>query len=434
MSPWRPTEPLLAFEPVNLPDLYRAYGRNEAAADARYRNKGVEFILKPLKIDRDPFGRCYVSANIYGLYFDVDDPEIRNSHTNCYFRLDQAPALAEFKSGQSLTIRGACAGKAGELRAYSRRGRNIISIPLIEFRDCFLVGKPGDSTDIPPKGKVALKPPARPTEDKPTGSEKPTEGPAEIPAVAGATLGEGGARKKPLEPKSEAPARSEVLFFASVTKTYQIGDRGTFPRANPLTQTWNLKNLSEEKRGFSHLCVKVRKDNEILAQVRHIEGVSSYKGRGNGLGIFFSRSFVVKGIDASTLKDHSVWEPGKTVFKVVATEEAKPGELCLVFEPVDKPLAARESPPKEATEKPRAAPKPRAKEVPAGESHEDPESEAARKLKLAKALLKNADDAGVTGQAEVRDKARSRFREIIDKYPDTKTASEAKKELKKLDG
>jgi hypothetical protein len=53
---------------------------------------------------------------------------------------------------------------------------------------------------------------------------------------------------------------------------------------------------------------------------------------------------------------------------------------------------------------------------------EKAEKEAAGKLELAKSLLKD-------GKA---DKAKARFQEIVDKYPTTKAAEEAKKELDKL--
>jgi hypothetical protein len=114
-SPWRPTAPPLGYDAVDLRELYRAYGDDQATADARYLNKGVQFTIQPEKIAKDDFGRCYIWENIFGVHAEVDGAEVRNSFTKCYFRKDQAAALAKFSPGQTLTIRGVCSGQTGEL-------------------------------------------------------------------------------------------------------------------------------------------------------------------------------------------------------------------------------------------------------------------------------------------------------------------------------
>lgn len=64
------------------------------------------------------------------------------------------------------------------------------------------------------------------------------------------------------------------------------------------------------------------------------------------------------------------------------------------------------------------------------------EAEASRKLKLARAMLRDADDAKLNGNAalgsSLKDKARNRLREIADKYRDTVAGKEAKELLEKL--
>jgi hypothetical protein len=91
--------------------------------------------------------------------------------------------------------------------------------------------------------------------------------------------------------------------------------------------------------GYTCLCIKVRKDGEILAQLRQIGPQSAVTGRASsmrtqsGLGAQFSRAFIVKGIDTQSLKDHSAWDPGDTEFKVVGTENYETGDVLLVFEP-----------------------------------------------------------------------------------------------------
>lgn len=71
---------------------------------------------------------------------------------------------------------------------------------------------------------------------------------------------------------------------------------------------------------------------------------------------------------------------------------------------------------------PRAPARAAADEPPAPvPAKDDPEKEAARKLKLAQLLERDG----------LADKARARYQEIIDKYPDTKSAGEARRLLEK---
>jgi hypothetical protein len=78
------------------------------------------------------------------------------------------------------------------------------------------------------------------------------------------------------------------------------------------------------------------------------------------------------------------------------------------------PVRAQPAAPPAVTQKPA---------VKAEDSPEQAEKDAARKLKLAERL----DDDGL------HDKAKPRYQEIIDKYPNTKAAKEARARLEKLD-
>jgi hypothetical protein len=122
--------------------------------------------------------------------------------------------------------------------------------------------------------------------------------------------------------------QGKVVFYSSMNVIYQIGDVGTFPKSNPVAARYRLAELSREMIGHTCLCGQVRKDGSIVCTVREISLVS-----GRGLGINYSRAFVVKGIDTKNLKARSVWDPGETEFKVIGTENKKDGTLMLVFEP-----------------------------------------------------------------------------------------------------
>jgi hypothetical protein len=148
---------------------------------------------------------------------------------------------------------------------------------------------------------------------------------------------------KPAEKPAEAPIRKGTITFyvvvnspgyfdsTGVKRNYRIGDTGTFPKSNPLTKTYRLNELSKDMIGHTVLCVKVRKDGAIIAQVREITSAS-----GQGLAAYFSRAFVVKGLDVKklNLKDKSVWDPGEEEYKVTGTEKNATGDVFLVFEPV----------------------------------------------------------------------------------------------------
>jgi len=144
--PVKPEDPPLIcgnMGPTN--ELYRAYEDNEVAADAKYLNKPVEFTFSPWAIEKDPSGVYYAWSNIFGL----SDDNTRGRHFKCYFREDHATALAAFKRGQVLTIRGVCVGKTGMITSFypgfnGARGFNK-SNPAVVFKECELVGEPADS-------------------------------------------------------------------------------------------------------------------------------------------------------------------------------------------------------------------------------------------------------------------------------------------------
>ena len=139
-QPGKPAEGKLTFEAVNLDVLYAAYRDNEAAADAKYLNKGVQFTFKPTGIEKEPSGGYCVWTNL------LDSPQVDKfgKHYKCHFRADQAAALAEFKLGQSLMIRGVCAGKTGMIRTsngFVGQYGGTTSDPVVEFKGCEVVEK-----------------------------------------------------------------------------------------------------------------------------------------------------------------------------------------------------------------------------------------------------------------------------------------------------
>jgi hypothetical protein len=123
-------------------EIYKAYQNNEAGADSKYLNNRVEFTISPWAIDKDPSGTYFAWSNLFGL----SDDNTRGRHFKCYFRADQATALAAFKQGQILKIRGICAGKTGMIKTfypgYNGASDSYKSNPAIAFKDCELVEKP----------------------------------------------------------------------------------------------------------------------------------------------------------------------------------------------------------------------------------------------------------------------------------------------------
>jgi len=104
----------------------------------KYLNKRVQFVFVPGGIDRDSSGVYYAWSNIFGL----TDPVQYGQHTKCYFCADQTAGLANFKPGQSMSIRGVCTGKTGMINFYYAPAFNNGSkgfykaSPAIAFKDC----------------------------------------------------------------------------------------------------------------------------------------------------------------------------------------------------------------------------------------------------------------------------------------------------------
>jgi hypothetical protein len=215
-------------------------------------------------------------------------------------------------------------------------------------------------------------------------------------------------------PNEKPAGTGKVTFYAAVDRSYQLGDVGRFPKVNPLAQSYRLKALGNDMIGYACLCLKVRKDGAILARVRQVDSVSSHTGRGFGLGVYYSRSFIVRGIDADGLKDRSVWDPGDMEFKVVGTEKDKAGAL-LVFEPADPAKVKKPAARKEAK--------------PGAGSKEDREAVAKQKLDFAESVMQKAHGTSGDAQARLEDLARSRLEEVVKNYPGTKAAKRAKELL-----
>jgi hypothetical protein len=208
----------------------------------------------------------------------------------------------------------------------------------------------------------------------------------------------------------------KVTLYVVVERSYQIGDVGRFPKVNPLAQSYRLKTLKADMIGYVCLCVKVRKDSAIVARVRQVDNVSRHTGRGSGLGVYYSRPFIVRGIDTDGLKDRSVWDPGDTEFKVVGTDKDK-GARLLVFEPANPAQVKKPAVHKEA-------------KAGAG-SKEDREAAAKQKLDFAESVMEKAQATSGDARDRLEDLARSRLEEVVKNYPGTRAAKRAQELLDK---
>jgi hypothetical protein len=137
-----PSGPALQFAKVDLQEIRKAYEGNQAAADAKYLDKPVEFTFRPQAIDKDESGVYYAWSNI----FNLDDSSGRGRHTRCYFRPGVAATLGELRRGQQLTLRGVCSGKTGTQHTFHEGfngGGSWGDEPVISFRDCEIVDSGG---------------------------------------------------------------------------------------------------------------------------------------------------------------------------------------------------------------------------------------------------------------------------------------------------
>jgi hypothetical protein len=146
-KPAGPAEPAAEVVVADLRKLYGDYNGNEAAADAKYLNKRIEFVFLPKGIDKEASGTYCAWDNLLHL----SAAEIYGRHYQCHFRADQTAALAGFKEGQFLLIRGVCVGKTGMIRTsngFVGQYGGTSADPVVEFKECELVrGKPTGSTE-----------------------------------------------------------------------------------------------------------------------------------------------------------------------------------------------------------------------------------------------------------------------------------------------
>ena len=91
---------------MSAQSLYRAYERNEIAADAKWEGKCVEVFGTIEKIGKDILGNPYVSLTWKGAaLFGVQ----------CFFRNEDVSQLLSFGRGDGVVIAGWCAGKMGNV-------------------------------------------------------------------------------------------------------------------------------------------------------------------------------------------------------------------------------------------------------------------------------------------------------------------------------
>jgi phage FluMu protein Com len=126
-----------AWTKVPFAKIWEAYQGNQAAADASYLNKPLEFDFRPVGVDKESGGYC-----VWGNLLGFTDPVLYGKHYKCHFSADKAQAVAGLKMLQTIPIRGVCIGKTGKIRTsngYRGKYGGFSSAPVIEFKDCELV-------------------------------------------------------------------------------------------------------------------------------------------------------------------------------------------------------------------------------------------------------------------------------------------------------
>ena len=88
---------------VGAADLLEQYLRNEVAADARYRHRVVEVSGPITQVHRQLNDEAFVDLG----------PRVGVRTIHCTFRRSEEPSLAQVNPGDTLTVRGECAGLWG---------------------------------------------------------------------------------------------------------------------------------------------------------------------------------------------------------------------------------------------------------------------------------------------------------------------------------
>jgi hypothetical protein len=185
--PLAPTPAASDFATIELRNVLQAYESNEAAADAQYLNKRVQFTFIPLGISKDITG-YYAWDNIFG----VAHPDKYGQHYKCYLRADQMDATTRIASGVPITLRSVCLGKTGMFNFYYAPQPGVSSSaptgywkssPTVAFKDCEIIDSPPDRGGSHAPGKPAQLPPWNPPVVTSGGPAHPDSGPAERPKV-----------------------------------------------------------------------------------------------------------------------------------------------------------------------------------------------------------------------------------------------------------
>jgi len=86
---------------ISAHQLYMEYNANEVAADQKYKGEILEVDGIVIGIGEDLMGNLYVV---------LGGADIREIGAQCYFSDSHAKAVAQLKKGQTITVKGKCAG------------------------------------------------------------------------------------------------------------------------------------------------------------------------------------------------------------------------------------------------------------------------------------------------------------------------------------
>jgi len=89
-----------AFAAISADDLLQEFNNNEIAANRSFKDQIVTVSGVIDKIDSGLFGSPYLTLRTKGLF-----------SVQCFFEKNDMDALAQLRSGQSVTITGVCQGK-----------------------------------------------------------------------------------------------------------------------------------------------------------------------------------------------------------------------------------------------------------------------------------------------------------------------------------
>ena len=205
-----------------------------------------------------------------------------------------------------------------------------------------------------------------------------------------------------------------AAFVSAVLAT----EKDTALAANTRSKKLNAKVTVEFKDEMLADCIK-----ELSRQIEETVGGSLSADYAQGVSRNQRVSFAAKDQTVADVLD-AICQKNNLGYYVVSKEKDRYDGWIRITRGNERGWPAGQEPKDKA--QPKAAPEPTAKaaETPAADDPDKAEKAAIAKLDFARSLLKDGK----------KDSAKRRFQDIINQYPNTKAAGEAKKELDKLGG